>query len=314
MKKLYLAIIVSLLVTTNSVDAQLLGRLRNAVVDKVERKVEEKVVEELSEKIANAAVKPINHAIDEMFKERYKDVHGKDFEGDPNMSDEERAQMMATMMSSLFGAVDLPEKYEFDYTLTIEVKDYGDKKGQTVKMLIANDGKAFGFEQMDNSQMGRMVYDSEKDKMVIYNDKDKTVMAMANIMTSVGAMAQEEMKRQDEEIEFKKTSKTKRILGYTAMRYDMESVEDTGEFYIGTGMPFSWQSAFGKMMEKFSPHFKPKSSKMEAEIMNGFVLESISKRKSDNKHSSWEVKKIDSGKVTIRNKDYKNMMDGISME
>ncbi len=310
MKRIIFILAIAILAHFTPMQAQLLGRLKQAAMDKIERKVEDKIVDELSERIANAAVRPINAAIDEMFKEQYKETYGKEYEQDSTLTPEERAAMMTNIMSALYGNTDLPESYTFDYNLTIEIKDYGEKKSQMMKMLIANDGKSFGMEQPEDNNKSVIVFDMERDLMVIYNEKDKTVMAMSNVMKMAGRMTSNMVESNAEEIELKKSNKTKKILGYTAVKYDFETAENTGEAHVGQDMPFTWEGSFGKMMEYFSPHFKEKSGR--SEMAHGFLLESINKRKSDKKESSWEVKSIDNKQFSIKNSQYKNALAGVN--
>ncbi len=288
-------------------NAQLFKRLGDRIQDKLEKKVEDKLVEELSEEIANRAMRPLDKAFDDMFKAKYKEEHGEEYdeskyEGDP----EGRDAAMQAMMSSMFGNVNLPEKIEFDYAIAIDVYDYGEKKPNRVKMLISTSSNTFGMEQSQGGDKNIIVFEGSADKMYLFNESKKTVMAMSGIMGMASVMGKQELEKElDKDLKIEKTSKTKKILGYKSTKYKMESEEDKGEFYLSTDLPFQWKDSFGGMIEKLSPQFYEKHPEYNQE---GMLLEAKTKRKKDKKESKWITKEISNKKMIITTSEYKNAL------
>jgi len=309
MKQLLLLLLC--LIAFDQVEAQLFKKLKKRVSDKIERKVEDKVVEELSEEIARRAVKPLDNAFDDMFRQSYKEEYGKEYddseyEGDP----EKQAAMMQTLLGSMYGTAELPEAYTFDYTMNIKVTDYGEKKSNDMKMYVDPSSKAFGMEQKDRGEEQIMVFDMEKDQVVIFNKKEKTAMAIPNVMKmarTFGKGAMEEA--MSETVKFEKMGKSKKINGYMAEGYKVETEEDKGEYYVSTDLPFDWNDAFGGLVESISPNFYKDNPEYD---IQGMMLLSEMKRKSDGKKAKWEVSDISNKTTNIKCSEYKlaNMMEG----
>lgn len=283
--------------------AQFLNKLKNRVQDKMERKLEDKLVEELSEEIANRAMKPINKAFDDMFRQAYKEQYGKEYddsehEGDP----EKQAAMMQALLGSMYGEVTLPEAYDFDYKVKIQVNDFGEKKGHDMLMLVDTKGKAFGMQQNANDEDQLMVFDMEQDQVIIFHKKKKEVMALPNVMKMAKAFGSVEMEEEMLDMTIEKTGKTKKIQGYNSQQYKSKSSEEEGEFYISTELPFDWSDAFGGLMEEMAPNFYKDHPEYD---FDGMVLLATSKRKSDGKKSKWEVKDISDSGEHIKCADYK---------
>lgn len=292
-----------LISSASSIDAQLFKKLANRVQDKIEKKVEDKIVEEVSEEIARRAMKPIDKAFDDMFRQAYKDEYGKDYddseyEGDP----ERRSEMMAAMLGSMYGNVELPDAYNFDYVLNIEVSDHGEKKPNKMIMLISTQEGIFGMEQSEDDKEVIMVFDTKNDKVVVFNKKEKTAMALPNVMKMAGAFAKAEMEEEfNKDFKFEKINKTKKVAGYPSQGYKYKSEEDEGEFYTTTDLPFDWKDTFGDILEQMSPNFYKEHPEYD---IKGMMMYSEIKRKEDGKKSKWEVKSIKNDGVTINTSDY----------
>ncbi len=298
-----LIILLILVSSASSLDAQLFKKLANRVQDKIEKKVEDKIVEEVSEEIARRAMKPIDKAFDDMFRQAYKDEYGEEyddseFEDDP----ERRAAMMQAMLGTMYGNVELPEAYNFDYTLNIEVTDFGEKKSNDITMFVSTDQGIFGMEQKENDKEVIMVFDTKNDQIVIFNKKEKTAMAMPNVMKMAGAFAKAEIDKESEKtFSFEKINKTKKVAGYSSQGYKYKTDEDEGEFYTTSDLPFDWKDTFGDILEQMSPNFYKEHPEYD---IKGMVMYSELKRKEDGKKSKWEVKSIKNDGVTIKSSDY----------
>ncbi|MEL6389732.1 MAG: DUF4412 domain-containing protein [Bacteroidota bacterium] len=300
-----LLLLAILLQTAGQAQAQLFKKLTNRVADKVAQRAEDKLVEELSEEIANRAMRPLDKAFDDMFRAQYKEQYGEEwddseYEGDPEA---EQAAMTA-MMSSMFGNVDIPEQFSFDYTIEFETYDYGAKKPNTAIMMISTTSTAFGMKTEAEGESATIIYDN--DNMYLFNEKEKTVMAMGGIMGMASAISSAAIEENMPQlIKFEKTGKSKKILGYSSDQFKIETDEDKGEAYISTDLPFDWKDAFGGMMEQLAPNYYKEHPEYK---IDGMLLEAKSKRKSDKKETKWITKDISNKTVTIKSSNYKNAL------
>ena len=301
------SLIVSLIIVAtsiSSVQAQLFKKLQNRVQTKMEQKVEDKLVEELSEEITRRAMKPIDNAFEEMFRSSFKEQYGKEYDdseydGDP----EKQAEMMAAIMGSMYGNVELPESYDFQHILDIAVTDFGEKKSNDLRMLVAPDQNVFAMEQKDGKKEVIMVFDIENDKVVMFNQHDKTVMALPNVMKMAGAFAKVEMEKEmSKPFKFEKINKSKKVAGYQSQGYKYEADEDKGEFFLTTSLPFDWQDTFGSILEQMSPNFYKEHPEYD---IKGMLMYSETKRAEDGKKSKWEVKKVSSDELKLVTADYR---------
>lgn len=306
MKSLFLSLIIAV-TCISSVEAQLFKKLQNRVQDKIEQRLEDKVVEELSEEIARRAMKPIDNAFDEMFRRSYKEQYGKEYddseyEGDP----EKQAEMMQAILGSMYGDVDLPESYNFEHILDIAVTDFGEKKSHSMRMLVAPSQNVFAMEQEQGKKEVIMVFDFDKDKVILFNQKDKTVMAIPNVMKMAGAFAKVEMEKEmSKPFKFEKINKSKKVAGYQSQGFKYEADDDKGEFFVTTALPFDWQDTFGSILEQMSPNFYKEHPEYD---IKGMLMYSETKRAEDGKKSKWEVKKVSSKDFKVVTADYKNTM------
>jgi hypothetical protein len=297
--------ILLVLIYTSSVtqgNAQLFKKMIDRTTDKIAQKVEDKVVEEISSELANRAVKPIDNLYDEIFRAQYKEKYGEDYDDSNYENSEEKINAMTAMINSMYSNVELPPAYSFEYIMEIEAYDYGSKKATNVKLLINTKNEVFGMEQEDDGSK-IMVFDYERDLMTMYDQKEKTAMAIPNVMKMAtamgGKMAQDEM---DKVVTIEKMNKTKKILDCQAEGYKSKSDEEESEFYLCNDLPFTWKDSFGKMLEKTAPNFYKNNENLD---FNGMLLEAKSKRFSDKKESKWITKRIEDKVFTLDNSEYK---------
>lgn len=307
-------IIITLLLavfTFNCAEAQLFKKIKNETERKIKQKAEQKIVDELSEELARRAMKPLDKAFDDMFKKDYKDKYGKDYDdseydGDPDA----RAAHMNAMLNAMYGDVELPEEYRFEYTIEIEVTDFGEKKANKIKMLVNPSSGAFGMEQKEGKNDQIMVFDIEKDQVVIFNKKEKTAMAVPNVMKMASVYGQGSGDDFNSTIlRFEKINQTKKVLDYMCQGYIMETEEYKSTFFITDKLPFDWAETMGSFAKNISPNFKSNSSKYPK---NGMLMFGTTTHKEKGNESQWEVTKISKKTYKIKCKDYElqNMMAG----
>jgi len=284
------------------VDAQLFKRISNRVQDKLEKKIEEKVVEEVSEEIARRAMRPINNAFDKMFREAYKEEYGKEYddseyEGDP----EKQAEVLGALLTNMYGTVDLPESYDFSYSIDIETKAYNQKSGSnSMTMFIAPSSGYFGMSQADN-QESFIILDVRNDQAVIFNKKEKSVMAIKGALRMASSFASSSDKFEDY-MRVNQTGLKKNIAGYNCEGYGYDTEDDTGEFYLSTDLPFDWNHAFASIYEEmFSDFYENESD------YSGMLMYSESVTKKDGKKSTWEVTKLNTISESVDVSEYQVM-------
>jgi len=304
MKKLITILLIVLFAASES-DAQLFKKMLDRTADKISDRVEDKIVEGISTELANRAVRPLDRMYDEMFRQQYKEQYGKEWDDEEYENDEERTAAMNAMWGSMFGTVDLPESYSFDKVIEIEVYDYGSKKANKMKMIVNQNQPIFGMEQEeDGTQI--VVYDFEKDIVTIFNESEKTAMAVPNVMKLAKAFSpqiEEEMKKEMEGAEISEI-KSKKILDCQSKGYKVKTEEEESEFYICMDAEVSWGESYGKMMKQLSPNFY-ENNELYSEFTSGMLMRAKTKRKKDKKESKWETKKISSKNYTIKTADYK---------
>ena len=296
MKNAYLVIVLGIAFASPSYTQGFLKKLTDKAIDRTIQKAEDKLVDKLAEKIANQAVKPIDSFVDSLFIESYERESGEKY-------DPENSAKMNAALSAMFGTVELPEKYEFDFTMEVEVKDFGKKKANKMKMFVCKNRAYFGMEQDQDDKKMLIVFDNENNAMVTYDFEKNECMAIplnSTLMSAFGEMAmEEEVAKQNLKIE--ETSKTKKILGYKSKKYLYKTDDADSEVYISTEVPFSWDDSFGTMMTQFAPNFYKNNPEHH---VKGMMLEARSKRKEDGKKSEWKAKKIKEEKTTLNNSDF----------
>ncbi|NNL91225.1 MAG: DUF4412 domain-containing protein [Saprospiraceae bacterium] len=295
MKRILLCLIVC--VFSTSIHAQgFLKKLTDRTADRILQKTEDKLVDELSEKLANQAVKPIDSFMDSLFVQSYESETGEKY-------DPENSSKMADAFSAMFGEVSLPDEYVFDFTMDIEVKDFGEKKANKMKIFVSTDKGYFGMEQNQDDKKMLMIFDAENEAMATYDFNRKECMAIpinSQLMATFGNMAiDNEIK--DKNITIQKTGKTKKIIGYNSDHYFVDSDESESNVYISNDLPFTWEDSFGKIMSQFAPNFYKDNPEYD---LKGMMLSAKTKRKSDNKKSEWKTKKIKEETVIITNSDF----------
>ncbi len=296
MKKLLL--LFSLIFICSSIDAQgILKRLGDRTMDKIQRKAEDKLVDELSEKLANEAVKPIDSFMDSLFAASYEQETGEKY--DPN----NRAKM-SEALNSFLGTAEIPDSYEFEYWVEIELKDFGSKKSEKMVMLVSKSQPIFGIEQNNDGKEMRIIFDNANEAMVSYDlEKDELIAIPlnANMMTAFSSMS-DYNEEYDLNLKFEKLNKSKTILGYKCEGMRVTSDESKSDAYVSDEVPFSWDDSFGTMLKQFAPHFYQENEEYQ---IDGMLMEAKTTRLDDDKKSEWKTKKIEEKATTINNGDYK---------
>lgn len=295
----YFLLLVMIISVGTDVQAQLLRRLKNRVQEKVEQRVEDKIVEEVSEEIARRAMRPIDAAIDNLFREAYKEQYGEEYDESNELDAETRVAMMSSVLANVYGQVDLPESYQFDFTIDIEAYGFGDKKNsQKVQMMFPQSGKYFAMNNPEDDQM-LTVLDMTNDQVAIFNKKERTVFGMKSVMRMAKSIAMSNAESYAYTID--KSGKKKKVAGYNCDGYSFTTDEEKGEFYMTNDLPFDWGNYFESFFDQAYGEYY--DSTLDE---TGMLMYSEAKRINDGEKSKWEVKKVNASSTTIKCSDYKS--------
>ena len=301
--RIYLLIIAISLTSITVSNAQLLNRLKKRTMDKIENRFEEKVVEELSEEIARRAMQPVDKAFDSFLRQSYRKEYGEDY------SDKQIDSLMNSIgsnytqfLEAMNTAADLPPTYTFDFQYTIETKEEnGDKNEAT--MWLGSDDAVMGILQKDQPN-SFVIMDMKNDNIVMYSERDgkKTAQALPSMMSMAGALVESSTEFQDhmDNMTIDGPGKTKKIQGYTASLYKVETEDDISEYYVTTEVPFSFNENFFKNMAQYFPSMY----NTELTSMKGMMLEGETYNKKTKKKSYYKTKDIKEKKVVINNAEY----------
>lgn len=286
-----------------SSSAQLLGKLKDATMRKIEQRVEDKIVEELSEELARRAMKPVDKAFDDFLRASYQKESGED------MSSEEFDSLMNSTSSAytdflvaLNTSADIPAEYNFDISLDIETREES-KEVMKTEMLFAKGASYIGFKQEDTDEDVIVVMDSEKDLFVMYNRSQGTAQAVPSMFSLSSSFATAYMD-EDEAYELKyfdATGKTKKIQGYSCSEFKGETNSQKFTAYFTDDLSIDWTDSFGKMASSMAPQTYNK----EYEKAKGVLMKSESQDLETKKKTRWEVKNVSEEPFSLKKDDFK---------
>lgn len=280
---------------------KLLNKIKNQTIEKTSDKVAEKASDKISDEISEEAEKGVDSMLDSIFNSNEQGDQYSD-SLDVSHNSKEMNQSIEKMMAALNQNVDLPDSYDFDIRLEIEISD--DKNDVTkMDMLLHKSEAIFGIQNEESRQQGLMVMDMEQDVIAIYDEDKKTVQALPNMMGLGKTMAKSSIKKDAGTFTFEKTSITKNIAGYETVMYNFEDDEVKGQVYVAENFPIDWKDT----MMKYGKEYLPQSYLNETTGVNGFMLFSESTEKKNGKKSYWKTTLVDTSGKTIKNSDYQKI-------
>ena len=126
--------------------------------------------------------------------------------------------------------------YVFDTQISIEIKQ--STQQTRINLFFGND---IVMNHTDAAPGVKIIYDYNNNTLVTLNDDDKTVMGIPlDFMADVTSMVEEQYttaKGNDKPTQFKKTGKSKTILGYKADEYIAENESVTIVFWFSNEVP-----------------------------------------------------------------------------
>ncbi len=283
----FLVLISSFLFAPNC-EAQLLDKLQKRAEDRAQKRVEQKI-EQRVDKAVDKTVDAPENAIKE--NKKTKKANTKEDKNEPSLD-----------LSSLMNAssdIKLSESYEFNQKVTYVMKDASSNQTNEMTYWLGTNDKVFGIEAGYDTNTF-IVYDMEREAMVMFFQKEKSVQAMPFSM--FGAIF-DNASDDDTDFTFKKTGETKKISGYNCQKYVMASENLEGEFWFTKDVNLKipdFSKAFlsvSKSSNQKVPSIDPSES--------GFLIEMKAKDKSNGSVTQMTVKEITKTNKKLVSSQYK---------
>lgn len=202
---------------------------------------------------------------------------------------DDRQQAMQQAMMNAFGKgrCEVADSYPYDHSFTALTKSItrNGKKEQWIRWeyLVRDDGKMVATRILESNEkdMPAMtsIMDLEHERMISLMDNGDMKMALCMNMAKLMDKAEESIKDQTD-LKFSKTGRTKVILGYTCEEWTSEDAENVNSYWIAdkADLPI-WKHMAATSRQKNSPlaasgHSMPTQGMM-------LLMESRSKRKGD---------------------------------
>lgn len=276
-----------------STDAQILNRVLRRTQDKLERALVEKASDAMARALMREIDKKVNEALYREW-ERQDSIAAANGET-PTYADYE------SFLKGMNKAAEVPPAYEFDLQLYVTMSE----KGEDDRDYIYHFGKeagVFALESEDPKE-GKAIFlmDSERDIVVVYNEKDgeKTASALPNMMGLAGVYAKGAMEEQGD-VSVKATGKSKKVAGYDCDEYEITWDKESSLSYVTKDLPKDWPEVFGQMMKQFVS----KEQMNQMDQMDGMVLESNQLNKRGKVESSWVTTKVNTELTKLDNGAY----------
>jgi len=313
-KALYTLALITFLIASGNLEAQLLDRLT--------KKIEQKAAERLERKVDKTIDKTLDKTEEEIDKsvskkpksegEEQKVMHpADDYEADKNTS--------KGVLAGLMKKVNIKDEYSFDlslsYTTTVisEKETYvgeydfvmSDKGDGDILMVLKDFSK--GNKSDKQIQNMTMIFDVENKAMISISREEKVYMP---ISMDIGGMAEEENEQND--IKITKTGNSKTILGYTCQEYEIDSNDSYGTLWASNDSrlkDFDPFLALEKTAQKNKRTALP-TADVEGAVMEMNMTMKKVEKKSDPKTVNYIVTEVKDVNIKEDFEGYTNPMQG----
>ncbi|WP_297334894.1 DUF4412 domain-containing protein [Algoriphagus sp.] len=233
MKRLLYIFLPILLLTSTTVEAQLIKKLKQAAQQGAENALAKKTEEEVNKLVQRQIEKQIS-------------TWGEN-ESSPIAMD------MEAIMAGMGEPVDTQESYDFTGYMTMEVisKNPKGKAEDPVQMKsLLTPNEYIGMEISDpksNEAVSTLVFDTKNKASIIFMDNEGSKNSFAYKMDAESLVDQEvDNQIEEQDVTFEKTGNTKTILGYICDEYYVKSEDGEGNYWI-TQEPIEGLTAFWGM-------------------------------------------------------------------
>ncbi|MCH6199176.1 DUF4412 domain-containing protein [Aquiflexum sp. LQ15W] len=255
------------LLTSFSVNAQFINKLKNAAERGVSRAIEKKVESEM-EKIAR-------RKLDKMFK----DVYGTDDPSTIPTIDFEK------LMSSIYNDIEVDDSYDFEGYSILEITGQDEKGKQNEPILLTSyfsinpEITGMKFTDPDKKEDGTyvLIYDFNRNAGItlLENEGEKMRMTFAyNYMEMSESVISEGIDDPKvEDVTFKKTGNSKTISGLECEEYLIETEENITHYWV-TKTPITGRTPFWSQNNPFlTARMKDQNPDMFNNLPNGNMME-----------------------------------------
>lgn len=311
---------------TNTTDAQIVKDLLKKTTKKTVEKTGEGVTDKASEKASDKFSNLLKNKIEETQENNQTNENTQQNNEEENTQSEGNSENnssningLGNLMNNLTGngeKVEYETSYNFDVYIAYKIHTKKPEEPQTEGFIKSyysnsNDDTAFEMEDANTKQKTIFVADSKNKSMLMLNEKagKKSGFAMPTEEDSAAVndleAYTEEMNTDDsdESVEeynftYRKTGRTKKILGYKCTEYQAEDDKSTVLVWTTTELKFASKQGMSKLSEMNGIY-------TGGAYPNGFVLEMHSVGKEDGSQIDMIVTAIDeSASKTISTAGY----------
>lgn len=277
MKTLTALFMMMIFLFASPADGQIVDRTTDRAKSKTNNRIDNRI-----DRGIDKGLDGIENAFKRKNKDKKKDKSSDDdtkaaSASEDEMSEEEANAMVMRALGGMGGGstVDLPSEYAFDHRVDMVITTF-DKKGkqdavQNMQVLFSDKKPYMGVSVQVEGTNSVSVIDMEAMLMVMLMDMGSNKMAMTIDLNS------EWLEENDDESitameSFKKTGRTKTILGYKCDEYVMTDDEGTTEFWITREDDLDIYRAFGAMSASSPDNKKGKGNSLPAGHPGGMTM------------------------------------------
>jgi Domain of unknown function (DUF4412) len=288
------------------------------IKDKTEDAAENKVNNEIDNTINNSVDKGFNALKNSLFKKKKKkkdnDDSGRDDSDDEDGNDEQQENY--SNLQKLYGInnVEINKTFEFDISTDIlltSTDENGKKEEMAYTMLFPNTERYFAMDMKENSGKrnggdATMIFDIDDKQMITLTQSEGQKMGFVMPMDFDEAIDEgiEKSEEKSENVDFRKTGKTKTILGYVCDQYVFSDEEGSGEFWIARDESLRIGFAMTSLMRSDNA-----KSKMPENMPAGGIME-MNYKDNDGSEAHWITTAVNKDPSSISTAGYQFMSIG----
>lgn len=256
---LKIAVLFIALLCSSQAEAQFFKKLQKKIENKIERKLEKKADEKAEQALDSVFVdRPSKRK-----KSKQKEKNPKD--NSTEMDDFNLGEMMEAVMNRK--PVEISDSYNFDITVTMEVAT----SGNNPMVMKTSYGDGAHYIEMGNGMT--IISDYKNEAMITLDEDKKTAQAMSLGLLKKFENSEIEANTTDlEDIQIKRTGKTKTISGYRCEQYIIKGTDFNTEGWFTKEINFDMLAHSKSMPEMF----KTSSSQAMMQGDIGFPMEMTS--------------------------------------
>jgi hypothetical protein len=293
--------------------AMIISTAANAqIVDRTTDRATQKANDRVDQRIDQGIDKGLD-AIEGVFRKGKKKDKSASEQAPEETSDQEKSNASSTESQAAYGmfgasSTELKSNYDFDHQVDMRIESF-DKKGksegvQTMQMFFSDSETHVGVKAIMEGMNSVSIIDMTKYQMIMLMDMGGSKMAMAIDFDPSKFATEVETTDEATDVNFRKTGRTKTILGYSCDEYIMEDESSTVEFWVTREEQLDLFKAFGAMgaSGKGAGGFSSVT-----EYPMGMTMEFTSTEKKNGEKATMQVTKIQ------RNIDYSISTAGYSL-